>query len=146
MDFYLFFFLLNLRKVWRRFRIETVLLAFWLVPSILFYTWWEGYFFEFWVGASIGMILLAGLTLKSLEFRTFAFGSRAFYHSIFFVWCLLLFLVNFSFSTLPRSSKKTVSYIEGIEFKLESILPEKVYLSESEKTGVFAVDSGLPNP
>ncbi|EMF84401.1 hypothetical protein LEP1GSC188_3232 [Leptospira weilii serovar Topaz str. LT2116] len=39
-----------------------------------------------------------------------------------------------------------MSYIEGIEFKLESILPEKVYLSESEKTGVFAVDSGLPNP
>lgn len=94
-------------------------------------------FFEFWVGTSIGMILLAGLTLKSLEFRTFAFGSRALYHSILFVWCLLLFLVNFSFSTLPRSSKKTVSYIEGIEFKLESILPEKVYFPDSERAGIL---------
>ncbi|MDI7210139.1 hypothetical protein [Leptospira santarosai] len=139
-------FLLNLKKIWKRFRVETVLLSFWLVPSVLFYTWWEGYFFEFWVGTSIGMILLAGLTLKSLEFRTFAFGSRALYHSILFVWCLLLFLVNFSFSTLPRSSKKTVSYIEGIEFKLESILPEKVYFPDSERAGIFAADSERSNP
>ncbi|WP_061248090.1 hypothetical protein [Leptospira alstonii] len=139
-------FLLNLRNVWKRFRIEAVLLLFWLVPSIVFYTWWEGYFFEFWVGTSIGMILLAALTMKSLELRTFAFGSRAFYHSILFAWCLLLFLVNFSFSTFPRSAKKSISYIQGIEFKLEAILPEKVYPPGSEKTGIFATDSEQPSP
>ncbi|MBM9576156.1 hypothetical protein JWG45_03225 [Leptospira sp. 201903070] len=133
----LLLFLLNLKNVWKRFRNETILLSFWLVPSILFYTWWEGYFFEFWVGTSIGMILLAGLTLKSLEFRSFLFGSRAVFHSFLIIWVLLLFLVNFSYSTYPRSSKKSVSYIEGIEFKLEAILPEKVYPPESVKSGLF---------
>ncbi|MGJ4754257.1 hypothetical protein [Leptospira kmetyi] len=142
----LILFLLNVRNVWKRFRIEVVLISFWLIPSIVFYTWWEGYFFEFWVGASIGMILFAGLTLKSLEFRTFTFGSRALFHSLIFSWCLLLFLVNFSFSTYPRSVKKSVSYIEGIEFKLDSILPEKVYPPETEKTGIFAVESKPPRP
>ncbi|MFA4794532.1 hypothetical protein [Leptospira kirschneri] len=135
----------NFKNIWKRFPIETILLLFWLVPSILFYTWWEGYFFEFWVGTSIGMILLAGLTLKSIEFRTFAFGTRAIYHSILFIWCLLLFLINFSFSTFPRSKKKTVSYIQGIEFKLESILPEKIYPAESEKTNIFDMDSKAPS-
>ncbi|EMN30167.1 hypothetical protein LEP1GSC083_3008 [Leptospira interrogans serovar Pyrogenes str. L0374] len=91
------------------------------------------------------MILLAGLTLKSIEFETFSFGSRAIYHSILFIWCLLLFLINFSFSTFPRSKKKTVSYIQGIEFKLESILPEKIYPAESEKTSIFDMDSKTPS-
>ncbi|EMO28894.1 hypothetical protein LEP1GSC170_0357 [Leptospira interrogans serovar Bataviae str. HAI135] len=91
------------------------------------------------------MILFAGLTLKSIECQTFSFGSRAIYHSILFVWCLLLFLVNFSFSTLPRSKKKTVSYIQGIEFKLESILPEKIYPAESEKTSISDMNSNAPS-
>ncbi|EJO77410.1 hypothetical protein ACO2J1_11660 [Leptospira interrogans] len=138
-------FFFNFKNIWKRFQIETILLLFWLIPSILFYTWWEGYFFEFWVGTSIGMILLAGLTLKSIEFETFSFGSRAIYHSILFIWCLLLFLINFSFSTFPRSKKKTVSYIQGIEFKLESILPEKIYPAESEKTSIFDMDSKAPS-
>ncbi|XDD52415.1 hypothetical protein AB3N59_18955 [Leptospira sp. WS92.C1] len=127
----------NFKNVWKRFQPEVILLSFWLVPSILFYTWWEGYFFEFWVGTSIGMILLAGFSFKSLEFRTFELGSRALTHMILFGFGLLLFLVNFSYSTYPRSVKKSVSYIEGIEFKLDSILPEKVYPPESAKIGIF---------
>ncbi|TGK33856.1 hypothetical protein EHQ12_14355 [Leptospira gomenensis] len=132
-------FLINIRTIWKKFRPEVLLFAFWLVPSIVFYTWWEGYFFEFWVGTSIGMILLAALCFQSLERNSLRYGSRAVAHTILIVWVTLLFLVNFGYSTYPRSVKKSVSYIEGIEFKLDSILPETVYPPETEsrKNGLW---------
>ncbi|TGK03967.1 hypothetical protein EHO59_10610 [Leptospira semungkisensis] len=120
----------NALQLWKTYKQELVLLFFWLVPSLIFYTWWEGYFFEFWVSAVIGLMIFASLVLHSLRWEGLKFGIRALTHVALFTYLLLLFLVNFSYSTYPRSQRSNASFIEGIEDKYEAITPEKVYKDE----------------
>ncbi|MGJ4747913.1 hypothetical protein ACQV5M_16265 [Leptospira sp. SA-E8] len=126
----LFLAFLNWIRLWKSYRTELILLFFWLIPSFVFYTWWEGYFFEFWVSSVIGLLIFAALVFRSLEFEHFRFGIRSISHIIFFSYVSLLFLVNFTYSTLPRSERSNKSFIEGIEDKYERITPEPVYRNE----------------
>lgn len=121
---------LNSVQLWRKNRIEILLLFFWLVPSLIFYTWWEGYFFEFWVSSAIGLTLFAGLVLNSFRLENFRFGTRAVTHVLLLAYMALLFCVNFTFSTYPRSLRSKASFMEGIEEKYQAITPEKVYKDE----------------
>ncbi|TGK08919.1 hypothetical protein EHO60_12865 [Leptospira fletcheri] len=123
---------INLIRLWKEFKVELVLLFLWIGPSLLFYTWWEGYFFEFWVSTVIGLLIFATLVLRSLILSPAYFGTRALTHLLLLAYLLLLFCVNFTFSTYPRSVKPTVSFIEGIEDKYKEITPEPVYGKEWE--------------
>ncbi|PJZ70915.1 hypothetical protein CH373_06760 [Leptospira perolatii] len=118
---------LNISRLWKKFRAELVLLALWLVPSLIFYTWWEGYFFEFWVSSVIGLLIFAALVIQSYKMQSIPHGTRALGHVALFAYVFLLFAVNFTFSTFPRSEKPTISFIEGIEDKYRSLVPEPVY-------------------
>ncbi|TGK59416.1 hypothetical protein EHQ27_00540 [Leptospira wolffii] len=122
--------LLNSIRLWKSYKIEIVLLFFWLIPSFVFYTWWEGYFFEFWVSSVIGLLIFAGLILDSLRTDSLRSGIRSLTHSLLLGYVLLLFIVNFSFSTYPRSQHTKASFMEGIEDKYKDITPEKVYKDE----------------
>ncbi|EQA36065.1 putative membrane protein [Leptospira inadai serovar Lyme str. 10] len=122
--------LANCVRLWRNFKIEMTLLALWLLPSLFFYTWWEGYFFEFWVSTVIGLLIFSALVIRSFLFEHLYFGTRAIGHILLLAYLLLLLCINFTFSTYPRSERPTVSFIEGIEDKYKAITPEPVYGKE----------------
>ncbi len=118
---------LNFRKLIHQFKAELLILLFWLVPSICFYTWWEGYFFEFWVGTTIALWLLNFYIYKSLYIDTFFHFSKSVVHSVYFVLVLLYFVTNFAFSTLPRSIGPKFGYIEGIQGPVLKLADENIY-------------------
>lgn len=119
--------ILNIRGFLKKFPKEAVLLIFWLVPSILFYSWWEGYFFEFWVGVSIGFWILGFLVMRSWESKYFPNTSRALMNGVLAFMGLFFFLVNFTYSTLPRSNGIQYGYLEGFKESVERIAKEKIY-------------------
>lgn len=119
--------ILNMRGFVRKFSAESLLLFFWLIPSVLFYSWWEGYFFEFWVGVSTGFWILGFLVLKSWEWSVFPMASRALVNGILAMGVLVFFTVNFTFSTLPRSEKIQYGYLEGFKDRVEKIARERIY-------------------
>jgi len=119
--------ILNLRTMIRKFPKEMIILSFWLIPSILFYSWWEGYFFEFWVGVTIGLWLLSFYVLRSLEIPIFSNTFRASATVLYSVIALFLFSFNFTYSTLPRSKGVQYGYLEGFKDKVERIAKEKIY-------------------
>ncbi len=122
--------IVNWIQIWKSYKTEIILLFFWLVPSFVFYTWWEGYFFEFWVSSVIGLLIFASLVLHSLRVESIRFGIRSLTHIILLIYAFLLFAVNFSYSTYPRSIRSKASFIEGIEDKYQAITPQKVYADE----------------
>ena len=110
-----------------KFRNEMLLLVFWLVPSILFYTWWEGYFLEFWVGTTIGLWILAYFSLAAISPSFLPRFFRSLRHCIFFAMGIFLFVMNFSFSALPRSYGPKFGYTEGIQGDVFGLGNEKIY-------------------
>ncbi|GBF51948.1 putative membrane protein [Leptospira ryugenii] len=119
--------MLNFKSLLRQFKSEIILLTFWLIPSIGFYTWWEGYFFEFWVGTSIALWLLSFYVLKSYAIAILPQFSKSLLHSLFLVMVVLYFLTNFTFSTLPRSVGPKFGYIEGIQGPVLKLADESIY-------------------
>lgn len=119
--------LFNLRTLFHKFKNEILILSFWVFPSIAFYTWWEGYFFEFWVGTNIALWIFHSFVLMSLKSKSFPLFSRALLHSIYFCLFLFYFLTNFTFSTLPRSIGPKFGYIEGIQGPVERLASEEIY-------------------
>jgi hypothetical protein len=110
-----------------KFKHELIILLFWLIPSVCFYTWWEGYFFEFWVGTNIALWILHSFILQSLRINQFPRTSKAIFHSLYFLLFLFYFLTNFTFSTLPRSIGPKFGYIEGIQGPVERLAIEEIY-------------------
>lgn len=120
-------FLLNIRNVLSRFKNEVLILVFWLVPTILFYTWWEGYFFEFWVGGSIGLWIFSYYSLASLTLDSLPNFSASLRHLLFVLIVFCFFITNFTYSTLPRSTGPKFGYTEGIQGNVFSLAEEKIY-------------------
>jgi hypothetical protein len=118
---------LNFRNLWKSFRSELLMMVFWLIPSICFYTWWEGYFFEFWVGTTIALWILNFYIFKSLSLSSFPQFSKSILHSVYFILGGLFFLTNFAFSTLPRSIGPKFGYIEGIQGPVLKLADENIY-------------------
>ncbi|WP_246051971.1 hypothetical protein [Leptospira idonii] len=118
---------LNFRKMRKEFGKELFIMLFWLIPSIGFYTWWEGYFFEFWVGTTIALWILNFYILKSLSFPSLPKFSQSLIHSTYAVVGALYFITNFTFSTLPRSVGPKFGYIEGIQGPVLKLAEEKIY-------------------
>ncbi|WCL47636.1 hypothetical protein [Leptospira sp. GIMC2001] len=123
--------LLNIRRLGKLFSKEVILLSFWLIPSILFYTWWEGYFFEFWVGVTTGLWIVAYLIMKSFDFEQWTATSKAIRNVILLIAGSFFFIVNFTFSTLPRSKGIQYGYLEGFKDKVEKIANEKIYFKNN---------------
>lgn len=119
--------ILNFRTMWTRYKQELLVIAFWIIPSIGFYTWWEGYFFEFWVGTTIALWILNSYTLKSLSISMLPKFSNAILHTIYLVLFLFYFSTNFTFSTLPRSIGPKFGYTEGIQGPVEKLAEESIY-------------------
>lgn len=119
--------ILNLRTMVRKFPKEIIILSAWLIPSILFYSWWEGYFFEFWVGVTIGLWLMSFYILRSFEFPMLRQTFRASTTVIYSIVALFLFSFNFTYSTLPRSKGIQYGYLEGFKDRVERIAREKIY-------------------
>ncbi|TGK92889.1 hypothetical protein EHQ30_11690 [Leptospira brenneri] len=119
--------ILNFRTMWARYKQELLVMLFWLIPSIGFYTWWEGYFFEFWVGTTIGLWILNSYSLQSLSIPMLPKFSRAILHTIYLVLFLFYFSTNFTFSTLPRSIGPKFGYTEGIHGPVEKLAEESIY-------------------
>ena len=122
--------LLNLRGLVRKYGREVVLLLLWIGPSVLFYSWWEGYFFEFWVGTSIALWLFSFYALDSLPTGPFARARKALMHTAYLLMIFVLFTVNFTFSTLPRSRRVLYSEIINeplYEQRVRALAREKVY-------------------
>jgi len=118
---------LNFRNLWKMFKAELLLMLFWLIPSVCFYTWWEGYFFEFWVGTTIALWILNFYIFKSLSLTTFPHFSKSIVHTTYFLLGGIFFLTNFAFSTLPRSIGPKFGYIEGIQGPVLKLADEKIY-------------------
>lgn len=119
--------ILNFRTMWARYKQELLVMVFWLIPSIGFYTWWEGYFFEFWVGTTIGLWILNSYTLQSLSIPMLPRFSKSILHTIYLVLFLFYFSTNFTFSTLPRSIGPKFGYTEGIQGPVEKLAEESIY-------------------
>ncbi|TGL20918.1 hypothetical protein EHQ46_10535 [Leptospira yanagawae] len=118
---------LNYRTMWAKYKQEILVLLFWLLPSIAFYTWWEGYFFEFWVGTTIGLWILNSYILSSFRSESLPRFSNAILHSTYTFLFLFYFLTNFTFSTLPRSIGPKFGYTEGIQGPVEKLAEESIY-------------------
>ncbi|BDA80716.1 hypothetical protein LPTSP3_g36460 [Leptospira kobayashii] len=118
---------LNFRNLWSQFRTEILIMIFWLIPSIGFYTWWEGYFFEFWVGTTIGLWIFNYYILKSLSFSRLPYFSRSLLHCTYALLGGFYFLTNFTYSTLPRSIGPKFGYVEGIQGPVLKLAEEKIY-------------------
>ncbi len=118
---------INFRNLWKQFKTELLLMFFWLIPSICFYTWWEGYFFEFWVGTTIALWILNYYILKSFSSTMFAQFSKSVIHTTYFLLAGFIFLTNFAFSTLPRSIGPKFGYIEGIQGPVLKLADEQIY-------------------
>ncbi|MCG6153839.1 hypothetical protein [Leptospira bandrabouensis] len=119
--------ILNFRTMWVRYKQELLIMVFWILPSIGFYTWWEGYFFEFWVGTTIALWILNSFTLQSLSIPLFPKFSNAILHTVYLVLFLFYFSTNFTFSTLPRSIGPKFGYTEGIQGPVEKLAEETIY-------------------
>ncbi|TGK83020.1 hypothetical protein EHQ24_06825 [Leptospira noumeaensis] len=119
--------ILNFRTMWARYKQELLVMVFWLIPSIGFYTWWEGYFFEFWVGTTIGLWILNSYALQSFSIPMLPKFSRALLHTIYLILFLFYFSTNFTFSTLPRSIGPRFGYTEGIQGPVEKLAEESIY-------------------
>ncbi|MCG6146298.1 hypothetical protein [Leptospira bandrabouensis] len=119
--------ILNFRTMWVRYKQELLIMVFWILPSIGFYTWWEGYFFEFWVGTTIALWILNSYTLQSLSIPLFPKFSNAILHTVYLVLFLFYFITNFTFSTLPRSIGPKFGYTEGIQGPVEKLAEETIY-------------------
>lgn len=119
--------ILSFKSLIAKFKNELIILMFWLIPSVCFYTWWEGYFFEFWVGTNIALWILHSYILQSLRITQFPRTSKAIFHSLYFLLFLFYFLTNFTFSTLPRSIGPKFGYIEGIQGPVERLAIEEIY-------------------
>lgn len=121
-------FLLCVRNFLKKFPLEFILLGFWIIPSIAFYSWWEGYFFEFWVGTAIALIHWSYLVFRSLIWdEFFPRTSKALVHIVFSFMILLYFSVNFTYSALPRSKKVWIGYVEGFREDAERLARERIY-------------------
>ncbi len=121
-------FLIGFRNFFKKFPLEFLLLSFWILPSIAFYSWWEGYFFEFWVGTAIGLTHWAYLVFRSISWdHLFPRTSRAILHLGLSVMILLYFSVNFTYSALPRSKKVWIGYVEGFREDAERLARERIY-------------------
>jgi hypothetical protein len=119
---------LNFRNLWRSFKSELLMMIFWLIPSVCFYTWWEGYFFEFWVGTSIALWLMNYYIFKSLSISFLPQFSKSLLHCSYLILLGIFFLTNFTFSTLPRSIGPKFGYIEGIEGPVLRLAEEAIYI------------------
>lgn len=119
--------ILNFRTMWAKYKQELLVMMFWILPSIGFYTWWEGYFFEFWVGTTIALWILNSYTLKSLSIPMLPKFSNAILHTIYLALFLFYFSTNFTFSTLPRSIGPKFGYTEGIQGPVEKLAEESIY-------------------
>ncbi|XDD56110.1 hypothetical protein AB3N62_18660 [Leptospira sp. WS4.C2] len=119
--------ILNFRTMWVKYKQELLVMMFWILPSIGFYTWWEGYFFEFWVGTTIALWILNSYTLKSLSIPMLPKFSNAILHTIYLALFLFYFSTNFTFSTLPRSIGPKFGYTEGIQGPVEKLAEESIY-------------------
>jgi len=119
--------LINFRKLWKTYRSELIIMAFWLPPSICFYTWWEGYFFEFWVGTVIALWILNFYIFQSMTLSSFPVFSKSLLNTIYITVGGLFFLTNFAFSTLPRSIGPKFGYIEGIQGPVLKLADEFIY-------------------
>ncbi|TGM79274.1 hypothetical protein EHR04_00765 [Leptospira levettii] len=119
--------ILNFRTMWTKFKPEILIMFFWLVPSIGFYTWWEGYFFEFWVGTIIGLWILNSYILSSFQIKVLPKFSNAILHISYSFLFIFYFLTNFTFSTLPRSIGPKFGYTEGIQGPVEKLAEESIY-------------------
>lgn len=119
--------LFNFRNLWKQFQTELLLMFFWLIPSICFYTWWEGYFFEFWVGTTIALWILNFYIWKSFSSKIFAQFSKSVLHTTYFLLAGIFFFTNFAFSTLPRSIGPKFGYIEGIQGPVLKLADEQIY-------------------
>ncbi|WP_420870504.1 hypothetical protein [Leptospira meyeri] len=119
--------ILNFRTMWARYKQELLVMLFWIIPSIGFYTWWEGYFFEFWVGTTIALWILNAYTLQSLSIPILPRFSKALLHTVYLVLFLFYFSTNFTFSTLPRSIGPKFGYTEGIQGPVEKLAEESIY-------------------
>jgi hypothetical protein len=121
---------LNIRRMIRMFPKEILILSTWLIPSIAFYSWWEGYFFEFWVGVTIGLWIFSYLVFRSMEFSWVSNTSRALATIVLIFMSVFLFTFNFTYSTLPRSKNLQYGYVEGFKDRVERIANEKIYINK----------------
>ncbi len=126
----LFLFLINIRRVFKRYGPDMSLLLIWLIPSIIFYTWWEGYYLEFWLSTTISLWMFSFYVLDSLPWDAIRNSFRAVTNVLYLGMILMLFSVNFTYSTMPRSERVVLGYIHKYERyrrSVERMAREKVY-------------------
>ncbi len=95
--------LVNIRGLMKKYGREMAPLVLWIIPSIAFYGWWQGYFFEFWVGTSIALWIFSFYVLTALPTGSLAHTGAAAVNLVYVSMALLLLTVNLAFSALPRS-------------------------------------------
>lgn len=123
-------FLLNIKRTFKKYGVELLILFFWLVPSLVFYTWWQGYFFEFWLSTTIALWLFSYWVLESLPLEPLRYTRRAVINTIYIGMIFILFSVNFPLSVFQKSKKVKIGVIGDVESYRESVhrlAGEKVY-------------------
>ncbi len=93
----------RLRTLWHTSRVELVLFACWLPPSLIFFGWWAGYISEYWLSSSIALWLLSYLTLRSVIPAWMQTTGRALLRLLYLFLATILFVTNFTHSERPRS-------------------------------------------
>ncbi|MBI3396386.1 MAG: hypothetical protein HY042_11165 [Spirochaetia bacterium] len=91
------------RRLWRERFAEMILLLVWVIPTILFFGWWEPYHFEYWLGQIVAMWLFSYLVLKSALPKGLPQTGKAVMRVVYLGVICILFATNLRLSIEPRS-------------------------------------------
>ncbi len=87
----------------RKFGAEYVLFALWLGPTVAFFSWWEGYYFEYWLGLVLGLWLFSYFVLKGAVGQVLESTGKAILSIVYALLTIALAATNFRLSMEPRS-------------------------------------------